>query len=37
MLKDRDDTGRIEGIVYKVNEEELTIAFNEMHEFEAMK
>ena len=29
--------GRAEGIVYKVSEEELVIAFNEMHEFESMK
>ena len=28
---------RIDGIVYKVNYEEIVIAFNEMHDFESMK
>ena len=27
----------MDGIVYKVNNEEIVIAFNEMHEFESMK
>ena len=31
------ESGRAEGIVYKVSDEELTIAFNEMHDFENMK
>jgi len=31
------DKGSADGIVYKVTNEELVIAFNEMHEFEAMK
>ena len=28
-----NDKGSADGIVYKVNNEELVIAFNEMHEF----
>ena len=31
------DGSKAEGIVYKVSQEVLTIAFNEMHDFENMK
>ena len=31
------ERGCVDGIVYKVNNEEIVIAFNEMHEFESMK
>ena len=31
------DQNKVDGVVYKVSNDEITIAFNEMHEFEQFK
>ena len=33
MLYRTDGQDRIEGVVYKVNEEEIVVSFKEMHDF----